>query len=244
MYMCMWKCVNVYVCMCVCVCVVVCICVSVCVSVCVWKDGERTVGRAKWGETLVEASRDTNAQIVRYTFFMGVKDKSNHLTAGSFQRFPRITGASQLRQVKRMIGGSGNMLFSIYSQTENVQDPRVSLLNLWGRVRTLRGLFMVSRTGDDHPVCRFKNASVCRFKTSPCMPAPRTHVEKHVRVLPAYTGTVRMYTWRRFESTHWVFSLPHHAPHTTPHHATQTPHKQTTTHNDTHTHTTNTRRQR
>ena len=128
----------------------------VCVSVCVWKDGERTVGRAKSGETLVEASRDTNAQIVRYTFFMGVKDKSNHLTAGSFQRFPRITGASQLRQVKRMIGGIGNMLFSIYSQTENVQDPRVSLLNLWGRVRTLRGLFMVSRTGDDHPVCRFK----------------------------------------------------------------------------------------
>ena len=38
---------------------------------CVWKDGERTVSRAKSGETLVEASRDTNAQIVRYTFFMG-----------------------------------------------------------------------------------------------------------------------------------------------------------------------------
>ena len=29
----------------------------------------------------MEASRDTNAQIVRYTFFMGAKDKSNHLTA-------------------------------------------------------------------------------------------------------------------------------------------------------------------
>ena len=29
------------------------------------------------------ASRDTIAQIVRYTFFMGAKDKSNHLTAGS-----------------------------------------------------------------------------------------------------------------------------------------------------------------
>ena len=26
-------------------------------------------------------------------FFMGAKDKSNHLTAGSLQRFPRITGA-------------------------------------------------------------------------------------------------------------------------------------------------------
>ena len=60
---------------------------------CVWKDGERTVSRAKSGETLVEASRDTNAQIVRETFFMGAKDKSNHLTAGSLQRFPTTTGA-------------------------------------------------------------------------------------------------------------------------------------------------------
>ena len=66
--------------------------VYMCVE-CVWKDGERTVSRSKSGETLVKASRDTNAQIVRYTFFMGAKDKSNHLTAGSFQRFTRITGA-------------------------------------------------------------------------------------------------------------------------------------------------------
>ena len=51
------------------------------------------MSRAKSGETLVEASRDTNAQIVRYTFFMGAKDKSDHLTAGSLQRFPTITVA-------------------------------------------------------------------------------------------------------------------------------------------------------
>ena len=44
--------------------------VYMCVE-CVWKDGDRTVSRAKSGETLVEASRDTNAQIVRYTFFHG-----------------------------------------------------------------------------------------------------------------------------------------------------------------------------
>ena len=31
----------------------------------------------------MEVSRDTNAQIVRYTFSMGARDKSNHLTAGS-----------------------------------------------------------------------------------------------------------------------------------------------------------------
>ena len=68
----------------------------------------------------MEASRDTDVQIVRYTFFMGAKDKSNHLTAGSLQRFPWITETEQLRQVKRMIKGIGNMLFSIYSRTENV----------------------------------------------------------------------------------------------------------------------------
>ena len=67
---------------------------SICVCVeCVWKDGERTVSRAKSGETLVGASRDTNAEIVRHTFFMGTKNKSNHLTAGSLQRFPTITVA-------------------------------------------------------------------------------------------------------------------------------------------------------
>ena len=32
----------------------------------------------------------------------------------------KITGAQQLHQVKRMIGGLGNMLLSVYSQTENV----------------------------------------------------------------------------------------------------------------------------
>ena len=40
-------------------------------------------------------------------------------------------------------------------------------------------------------VCRvvWKNASVCRFKTPPCMPATRAHAFEHVRVVPAYTGT-------------------------------------------------------
>ena len=48
-----------------------------------------------------------------------------------------------------MIGGIGNMLFSIYSQTGHVQDPRVSLVNFWGQVITSRGQIMVRRTGDD-----------------------------------------------------------------------------------------------
>ena len=48
------------------------VCLYVCVE-CVWKDGERTVSRAKSRETLVEASRDTKAQIVRYTWVFGRK---------------------------------------------------------------------------------------------------------------------------------------------------------------------------
>ena len=39
------------------------------------------------------------------------------------------------------------------------------------------------------PVCWFKNVPVCTIKTSPCMPAPRAHVLKHVRVVPVHTGT-------------------------------------------------------
>ena len=40
--------------------------------------------------------------------------------------------AEQLYQVKRMIGGIEDMLFSICSQTENVSDPTASLVNLSG----------------------------------------------------------------------------------------------------------------
>ena len=38
----------------------------------------------------------------------------------------------QLYQVKRTTVGIGDMLFSICSQTENVYDPTVSLVNLSG----------------------------------------------------------------------------------------------------------------
>ena len=82
------------------------------------------------------------------------------------------------------------MLFSICSQTENVCDPTVSLVDLsGGQVRTLRELFLVSRTGDDHRCVDSKNAFMCTFETYPCVPAPRAHVETHVRVVPANTVT-------------------------------------------------------
>ena len=48
-----------------------------------------------------------------------------------------------------------------------------------------------------------QHVPVCKFKRSPCMPATRAHVEKHVRVLPAYTG--------RFECTHGGVFSPHTA---------------------------------
>ena len=51
-----------------------------------------------------------------------------------------------------------------------------------------------------------QHVPVCTLKTSSCMPATRAHVETHVRVVPAYTGTFRMYAWKRFESTHGVIA--------------------------------------
>ena len=44
----------------------------------------------------------------------------------------RRAETEQLYQARRPIRGIGHMLFSIYSQTENVMDPRVSLVNLSG----------------------------------------------------------------------------------------------------------------
>ena len=83
----------------------------------------------------------------------------------------------QLHQVKRMIGGIGNMWFSICSQTENVYDLTVSLVDpLWGQLRTLRELFLLSKPGDDHPCVDSKTPPCVHSKTYPRVPAPRAHV--------------------------------------------------------------------
>ena len=50
-------------------------------------------------------------------------------------------------------------------------------------VITVRGQILVIRTGDD-PL-----PPVCRFKTFPCVPAPRPHVVTHAGVVPVHTGT-------------------------------------------------------
>ena len=51
-------------------------------------------------------------------------------------------------------------------------------------------------------VCTFKNASVCTFKTSPCVPTPRPHVVTHAGVVPVHTGTLSIHTRRFFGRTH------------------------------------------
>ena len=75
-------------------------------------------------------------------------------------------------------------------------------------------------------VCGLKTLSVCTFKTSPCVPAPRPHAEKHVRVLPAYTGTFLNLHTEAFRV--YTRGFQRDTAHTTPHDIT--PHTHTTTH--------------
>ena len=56
----------------------------------------------------------SGVQIVRYTWVLVAQDKANHPVADSLCR---RTGVEQLYEEKRMIGGNGDMLFSIFSQT-------------------------------------------------------------------------------------------------------------------------------
>ena len=46
-------------------------------------------------------------------------------------------------------------------------------------------------------VCRSQHASVCRFITSPCVPATRPHALRHVDVLPVHIETFSIHTRRR-----------------------------------------------
>ena len=99
----------------------VCVCVVVVLAVVV-----ADTYKAKSGETLVEASRDTNAQIVRFAWREGRKtNRTVQLLIPSAVSLRRA-GVEQLYQVKRMFRGSGHVLFSTFSQTLNVSDPKVS----------------------------------------------------------------------------------------------------------------------
>ena len=97
------------------------------------------------------------------------------------------------------------------------------------------GSSLVSRTGDDPPVCT--------FKTFPCMPATRAQAFQHVRCRVSTCARVAGIHGDVFECTHGgVFNLYtefHTTPqHTTPHPDTPTPHDTTRHHHHTTTHTT------
>ena len=72
---------------------------------------------AKSGETPVEASRNTNAKIVRYIFSWERKTNRTISRLVPSNVSLGTTGPEQLHQAQRMMGGIGNMLFSIFSQT-------------------------------------------------------------------------------------------------------------------------------
>ena len=62
--------------------------------------------------------------------------------------------------------------------------------------------------------CVTLKTSVCTFKTSPCMQAPRAHAFQHVRVLPAIHGDVLNVHTEVFSVTHHT-ARTHHDHHDT-----------------------------
>ncbi len=204
-------CERICICICICLCLCLCLCPCSVILKVVWVRTWKMVNEVWEGQTLVEARGDTDVQIVRWA-------KTNR----PIQQLVSLKTAEdeQLHQVKRMIRGIGRVLFSTYSQTWNLQDPVVTFGEPLGHVITPCGQILVSRTDDEPPPPRrvsIQNVPVCTFKTSPCVPAPRAHVETHVRVMPATRG--------RFGWTYGVFTVPH-TNHTT-HHTAHTPQHKT-----------------
>ena len=111
------------------------------------------------------------------------------------------------------------MVIGVSAQTVSVAPVLSFLLVSYGIKWSLFFSLSLSLPPRPHSLSRPRvlilNVSVCTFKTSPCMPAPRAHVFQHV-------GVVR-YTRGRFERTHGdvlnlhtVFSsVSHHTPHRT-----------------------------
>ena len=80
----------------------ICICICACVYV---------------RKTLMGARGDTDVQIVRDASRRGRQTNRTISQLGPSAVFLKITGAQQLNQEKRMIGGIGHVLFSTFSQT-------------------------------------------------------------------------------------------------------------------------------
>ena len=176
-------------------------------------------------------SSDTDVQIVCYAWRRG--RKTNRTIS---QLFPsavslRRAGVEQLYQVKRMIRGTGIMLFSTFSQTWNLKNPMVTFGEHLKHVITPRGHILVSRTDDDSlpspaPRVSIQNSSVCTFKR-PRLYLHHAHMFQHVRVLPAHTVTLWIYT-REFSACHTAATATttHTTDHTTDTTCTPTQHRE------------------
>ena len=90
------------------------------------KDGELCLSRVKPEETLVEARSDTDVQIVRQTWVQGRKTNRTIQQLVPSEVSLRIARVEQLRQVKRMIRGIGDLVSLTYSQTLNGRDLAVA----------------------------------------------------------------------------------------------------------------------
>ena len=204
-------CHSVSVSLCLCVSVSVSVCVflslSLCVACCVllwwWREGGRRRGETNRTVCLLIPARASL----------------------------KIAETEQLYQVKRMIGGIGDMLFSICSQTENVYDPTVSLVNLWGQVITFTWAIFGKQNWRRPPVCGFRNSK-----------RPSAHVEKTCARGAGTHGYVLHVHTEAFLNPHTgfstFFSVPQHKhTHTHTHQThttTTTTHTHTTQHNITH----------
>ena len=66
----------------------------------------------------------SDVQIVRYTWILVANDKSNHPVADSLRSALRRAGVERFYEVKRMIGGIGNMFVSV--QCSECQSDAIS----------------------------------------------------------------------------------------------------------------------
>ena len=165
----------------------------------------------------------------------------------------KIAETEQPYLVKRMIGGLENVLFSTCYQTLQGKEPRVLSVNLseardnstWA-VSWLAELTVTPLPSPSFfpplPRVSVQKTSVCRFKTSPCAPAPRPHVTQHNTTQHNTTqhNTTQHNTTQHNTTQHNTTQHNTTQHNTTQHNTTQhnTTQHNTTQHNTTHTHNT------
>ena len=169
----------------------------------------------------MEARGDTDVRIIRYAWRR--RRWTNRTISQPVSL--RTAETEQLYQGRRMIGGFGDMLFSIYSHTEPLKH-----------VITVRGQILVSKTGDDtlFPVCMHNTPSVCTFKTSPCVDSKRHRVYRHHAHMLKHMCAWCRYTRRRLEPTHGDVLNVHTEAFLNPHTGFSTIFQRAATHTNTH----------